>query len=55
MFDQYERRILEVLQKDGRASTQDLSDAVGLSPSPCWRRVRKLEEEGVIKGYTAHS
>lgn len=53
MFDQYERRILNILQRDGRASTQELSEAVGLSPSPCWRRVRKLEQDGVIKGYAA--
>lgn len=53
MFDRYEKDILQMLQKDGRASTQDLSEAVGLSPSPCWRRVRKLEEDGVICGYAA--
>ncbi|MEN2976730.1 Lrp/AsnC family transcriptional regulator [Tistrella sp. BH-R2-4] len=46
-------RILKAPQADGRLSNQDLSAAVGLSPSPCWRRVRRLEELGVIRGYSA--
>ncbi|WP_313618063.1 Lrp/AsnC family transcriptional regulator [Agrobacterium sp.] len=46
-------RILHHLQNDGRMTNQALSDAVGLSTSPCWRRVRHLEESGVINGYTA--
>ena len=53
MLDEFERLILRVLQKDGRASTQDLSDAVGLSPSPCWRRVKRLQDEGFITRYAA--
>lgn len=53
MLDDFERLILKTLQQDGRASTQDLSDAVGLSPSPCWRRVKRLEEDGFIKRYAA--
>ena len=53
MFDRYEKDILKMVQTNGRASTQELSDAVGLSPSPCWRRVRRLEEDGVITGYAA--
>lgn len=53
MLDTYEEQILKHLQQDGRASTQELSDAVGLSPSPCWRRVKKLEEEGYITRYAA--
>lgn len=53
MLDKYEQQILKHLQQDGRASTQDLSDAVGLSASPCWRRVKKLEEEGYITRYAA--
>ncbi|MFQ6553351.1 Lrp/AsnC family transcriptional regulator [Aestuariibius insulae] len=53
MLDVYERRILRELQRNGRASMQDLSQAVGLSPSPCWRRVRKLEDEGYIRRYAA--
>lgn len=53
MLDEYEKQILMLLQKDGRASTQDLSEAVGLSASPCWRRVKKLEDEGYITRYAA--
>lgn len=53
MLDTYEKQILKHLQQDGRASTQDLSEAVGLSASPCWRRVKKLEEEGYITRYAA--
>ncbi|NIZ13713.1 Lrp/AsnC family transcriptional regulator [Phaeobacter sp. HF9A] len=53
MLDAFEKLILGVLQRNGRASTQELSDAVGLSPSPCWRRVKRLEEEGYITRYAA--
>lgn len=53
MLDAYEEQILRHLQKDGRASTQELSEAVGLSASPCWRRVKKLEDEGYITRYAA--
>lgn len=53
MLDAFEKLILRVLQRDGRASTQALSDAVGLSPSPCWRRVKRLEEDGYITRYAA--
>lgn len=53
MLDSFEKRILNELQKNGRASTQDLSEAVGLSPSPCWRRVKRLEEDGYITRYAA--
>jgi Lrp/AsnC family leucine-responsive transcriptional regulator len=42
-----------VLQEDGRISNQDLADRIGLSPSPCLRRVRTLEEAGLITGYRA--
>jgi Lrp/AsnC family transcriptional regulator, leucine-responsive regulatory protein len=52
-FDRYDRRILEVLQEDGRISNQELAERIGLSPSPCLRRVRALEEAGVILGYRA--
>ncbi len=52
-LDRYDRRILEELQRDGRISNQDLADRIGLSPSPCLRRVRALEESGIIRGYTA--
>ena len=53
MLDDTEKLILKILQTNGRASTQELSEAVGLSPSPCWRRVKKLEEEGYIRRYAA--
>lgn len=46
-FDAADIRIMRALQGDGRMSNQDLAQAVGLSPSPCWRRVRRLEELGV--------
>lgn len=53
MLDDYEIKILEVLQRNGRASAQELSEAIGLSPSPCWRRMKRLEEEGYINRYAA--
>ncbi|MCU7816977.1 MAG: Lrp/AsnC family transcriptional regulator [Candidatus Thiodiazotropha sp. (ex Rostrolucina anterorostrata)] len=53
-LDRYDRRILEELQQDGRISNQDLAERIGLSPSPCLRRVRVLEESGIIDGYRAH-
>lgn len=53
MLDSFEKLILKVLQRDGRASTQTLSEAVGLSPSPCWRRVKRLEDAGYITRYAA--
>ncbi len=53
MLDTFEKLILKELQRDGRASTQTLSDAVGLSQSPCWRRVKRLEDEGYITRYAA--
>ena len=52
-LDRYDRRILEVLQSEGRISNQDLAERIGLSPSPCLRRVRALEESGLISGYRA--
>ena len=52
-LDRYDRHILEVLQSDGRLSNQELADRIGLSPSPCLRRVRALEEAGLITGYRA--
>ena len=52
-LDAIDRRILERLQRDGRLSNADLAEQVGLSSSPCWRRVKALEEAGVIKGYAA--
>ncbi|MCQ8179674.1 Lrp/AsnC family transcriptional regulator [Methylomonas sp. SURF-1] len=52
-LDRYDRQILTVLQADGRISNQELADRIGLSPSPCLRRVRVLEEAGLIVGYRA--
>ena len=52
-LDRYDWQILRVLQQDGRISNQDLADRIGLSPSPCLRRVRALEESGLITGYRA--
>lgn len=52
-IDKFDRQILRLLQADGRMSNQDLADAIGLSPSPCLRRVRALEEAGIIIGYRA--
>ena len=53
-MDRIDRKILAELQGDGRQSLTDLAERVGLSLSPCHRRVRALEEAGVIKGYRAH-
>ena len=52
-LDEIDRRILDALQADGRMSNQELSDQIGLSPSPCLRRVRQLEAGGVISRYVA--
>ncbi|MFN7504773.1 MAG: Lrp/AsnC family transcriptional regulator, partial [Limnobacter sp.] len=52
-LDRYDKRILSLLQADGRISNQDLADTIGLSPSPCLRRVKALEDAGLITGYRA--
>lgn len=52
-LDKYDRKILTLLQADGRISNQELADSIGLSPSPCLRRVKALEEAGFIQGYRA--
>ncbi|MEM7745728.1 MAG: Lrp/AsnC family transcriptional regulator [Pseudomonadota bacterium] len=52
-MDAIDHQILRTLQQDGRISNQDLADRVGLSPSPCLRRVRALEASGILKGYAA--
>jgi DNA-binding Lrp family transcriptional regulator len=52
-MDSFDRKILRTLQRDGRLSNQALSEAVGLSPSPCLRRVQRLQRDGVITGYAA--
>ena len=48
-LDRYEKRILELLQEDASLSTAAIAEKVGLSSSPCWRRVDRLEREGFIK------
>ena len=53
MLDEIDLHILDVLQRDGRISNQDLADEVGLSPSPCLRRLRQLESSGVVQKYVA--
>ena len=53
VMDRIDRRIVAALQADGRLSNVELAEKVGLSPSPCLRRVRMLEERGVIAGYRA--
>ena len=52
-LDRIDRNILNELQKDGRISNVELSKRVGLSPTPCLERVRRLERQGFIQGYTA--
>ncbi|AXI50527.1 MAG: Lrp/AsnC family transcriptional regulator [Sulfitobacter sp.] len=52
-MDGKDREIIKALQRNGRLTNQDLAAQVNLSPSPCLRRTRALEEKGVIKGYTA--
>jgi Lrp/AsnC family leucine-responsive transcriptional regulator len=52
-IDQLDRSILQMLQRNGRATLNEVSESVGLSPSPVARRVRLLEEAGIITGYAA--
>ena len=52
-LDRYDRLILQSLQEEGHLSNQDLADRIGLTPSPCLRRVKALEETGLITGYRA--
>ena len=52
-LDRYDRKILQLLQHNGRITNQELAERVGLSPAPCLRRVRSLEEQGIISGYQA--
>jgi len=52
-LDKFDRKLVEALQKDGRATNVELAEAVHLSAPQCLRRVRALEERGVIRGYTA--
>ncbi|RMT98541.1 hypothetical protein ALP39_00606 [Pseudomonas marginalis pv. marginalis] len=49
-LDAYDRRILALLQEDASLSSAQIAEQVGLSQSPCWRRIQRLKEEGVIRG-----
>ncbi|MGE1076495.1 Lrp/AsnC family transcriptional regulator, partial [Pseudomonas fragariae (ex Marin et al. 2024)] len=49
-LDVYDRRILALLQEDASLSSAQIAEQVGLSQSPCWRRIQRLKEEGVIRG-----
>ena len=52
-LDEIDRRILRAVARDGRKPNSALADEVGLSTSPCWQRVKRLEDEGYIEGYAA--
>ena len=52
-IDKKEKEILRILQSEGRISNVELAERVGLSESPCFRRVRRMEESGLIQGYAA--
>lgn len=52
-LDEADRRLLRLLQRDARRSTQELAEGAGMSASPAWRRVKRLEEAGVIIGHVA--
>ena len=51
-LDKFDIAILEALQQDARISLQALSERVGLTSSPCWTRIKRMEEAGVIEGYS---
>lgn len=53
VLDDIDRRILRELQRDARLTHQELSERIGLSPTPCARRIRRLESDGYITGYNA--
>ena len=52
-IDRFDAKILSALQRDGRLSVVDLAESIGLSPTPCARRVKALESAGAIEGYAA--
>lgn len=52
-LDSVDKRILRLMQEQGRLSNRELAEKVSLSPSPCWRRLKELEAAGVITGYAA--
>ena len=52
-LDRFDAKILDALQRDGRLSVVDLAESIGLSPTPCARRIKALESDGAIEGYAA--
>ena len=52
-LDTFSQKILRLLQLDARRSVQEISDQVGLSSTPCWRRIKDMEQSGIIQRYTA--
>ena len=52
MMDAFSRKILTALQEDSRMTVQHISERVGLSATPCWKRIKEMEAQGVITGYT---
>ena len=52
-IDQIDKKIISLLQKDASLSIKEISSQIGLSPSPCWNRIQKLQELGIIKKKTA--
>ena len=52
-LDEFDLRILHEIQADGRISNRALAEKVSLSASPCWRRLRELEQKGIVRGYAA--
>ncbi len=52
-LDDIDRRILRLLRENAHLTTQDIADKVGLSQTPCWSRIKRMEESGVIAGYVA--
>lgn len=53
MLDKTDQKILKILQKEGRITNAELAERINLSPTPCLKRVKKLEQSGIIKGYKA--
>lgn len=51
-LDKFDVAILRALQRNARASLQEINDEIGLTTSPCWTRIKRLEDSGVIEGYT---
>jgi Lrp/AsnC family transcriptional regulator len=52
-MDKLDAKILELLQADGALSAAEIADRIGLSKAPCWRRIQKLQDEGIIRGTVA--